>query len=108
VLDRAAAAAYRARLARLDDEIADAEADHDTNRVERHRYEKRWLLTELARAAGLGGRPRAFTDDAERARSAVTKAIRRAIDKVAAAEPSLGELLRSQVHTGAFCRFEPA
>jgi hypothetical protein len=107
VLDRAAAAAYRARLARLDDEIADAEADHDTNRAERHRHEKRWLLTELARAAGLGGRPRAFTDDAERARSAVTKAIRRAIDKVAAVEPALGESLRSQVHTGAFCRFDP-
>jgi hypothetical protein len=108
VLDRAAAAAYRARLARLDDEVADAEADHDTSRAERHRDEKRWLLAELARSAGLGGRQRSFPDDAERARSAVTKAIRRAIDKVAAAEPSLGEPLRSGVRTGTFCRFDPA
>jgi hypothetical protein len=108
VLDRAAAAAYRARLTTLDDEIADAEADHDLARAERRRNEKRWLLAELTRAAGLGGRPRVFADDAERARSAVTKAIRRAIDKVAAVEPALGELLLSQVHTGACCRFDPA
>jgi hypothetical protein len=92
----------------LDDEIADAEADHDLTRAERRRDEKRWLLAELTRAAGLGGRPRVFADDAERARSAVTKAIRRAIDKVAAVEPALGELLLSQVHTGACCRFDPA
>jgi hypothetical protein len=108
ILDRAAASAYRARLSRLDSDIAEAEADNDLGRNTSLRAERRWLLDELGRTAGLGGRSRAFADDSERARSAVAKAIRRAIDRVSRADPALAARLRSQVQTGLVCRFSHA
>ena len=108
LLDRTAAAAYRARLMRLDTDIADAEQTNDLAALTRLRAEREWLVEELRRGAGLGGRPRAFVDDAERARTAVAKAIRRAIEQVRRAEPSLGDRLRAQVSTGTVCRFTPA
>jgi hypothetical protein len=62
----------------------------------------------LGRAAGLAGRSRTFVDDAERARTAVAKAIRRAIDRVGRTEPALADRLRDQVRTGLVCCFIPA
>jgi hypothetical protein len=108
VLDRAAASAYRTRLTRLDAELSEADTNHDLGRLARLRAERDWLLDELRRAAGLGGRTRSFTDEAERARTAVAKAIRRAIDRVGRVEPALANRLRAQVHTGVVCRFTPA
>ena len=45
----------------------------------RARTERDWLLAELAAGTGLGGRARSFSDNGERARLAVGKAIRRSI-----------------------------
>ena len=106
-LDEAAVRAYRARLASLRAEIDEYEAMHDPVRVERARVEYDWLVSELVSAAGLGGRPRRFADNEERARVSVGKAIRRAINRIAAAEPGLGEQLRTTVHTGMRCRYQP-
>ncbi len=108
VLDRTAVSAFRVRLAQSDTAIADAERVNDITTLSRLRSEREWLIAELRRGAGLGGRPRTFVDDAERARTAVAKAIRRAIDRVDKAEPSLGQRLRAQVSTGTVCRFTPA
>ena len=48
----------------------------------RARAEREWLAAQLASATGLGGRVRSFPDDAERARVAVGKAIRRALVRI--------------------------
>ena len=64
--------AYRARLADLDAEIADAQDNHDLERATQARTEKDALIDELSTAYGLGGRPRRLGDSAERARKAVT------------------------------------
>jgi hypothetical protein len=45
--------------------------------------------------------------DSDRARLAVTKAIRYAIRKVERAHPPLGRILAATVKTGTFCRYEP-
>src|SRR5262249_50443290 len=79
VLDRAAVAQYRQRLAVLRDQIDDLEADGDRNGAARAHAERDWLLAELGANAGLGGRSRNFADGQERARLAVGRAIRRAI-----------------------------
>jgi tetratricopeptide (TPR) repeat protein len=63
------------------------------------------LARELARATGLGGRVRSFTDVPERARVAVRKAIKRAIDEISLANPSVGRHLTSRVETGSACRY---
>ena len=84
VLDDTARRAYRARLAELDRELDEAEADADLGRAERVRAERSMLASELAAAFGLGGRARMAGDPAERARKAVTMRIRAAIRAIGA------------------------
>jgi hypothetical protein len=106
VLDRVALTAYRYRLTELDDEIAEAEEWHDQARLSALRHERDFLLAELSGSLGLGGRPRHFADEAERARINVTRAIRSTIRKIATYDAALGELLNARVTTGRRCRYE--
>jgi hypothetical protein len=107
VLDDDAVREYRRRLARLSAETEAAARRGDAQGAQRARAERAWILGELAGAAGLGGRTRGFADEAERARIAAGKAIRRAIDRIAAADPLIGEHLRHAVHTGLHCCYQP-
>jgi hypothetical protein len=107
VIDRQAAAAYRRRLAELDDELEEAREWSDEGRRARARAEREALLQQLSAAAGLSGRLRATGATSERARVAVRKAIAAAIERVDAVDPLLGRLLRDTVHTGTSCRYEP-
>jgi hypothetical protein len=102
VLDQAAIAEYRNRLRRLD-----AELDQRAGGAAEARAERDWLVAQLASAAGLGGRVRSFPDQGERARVAVGKAIRRALARIAEADPVLGDHLRQTVHTGVRCSYWP-
>ena len=58
---RQALAAYRARLAELDAELAEAESWADEGRLTRLRLERGALLDEVATATGLSSRPRRFS-----------------------------------------------
>ncbi len=107
VLDDVAKAAYRRRLAALEEEIEDAEADDDDLRAERARGERSALVDELAAAVGLAGRDRRLGDDAERARKAVTARIRDALRRVRDVHPALGDHLAGAVQTGAWCAYRP-
>ena len=51
---------------------------------------------------------RSFADAPERARTAVRKAIKRAIDEIAAANPAIGEHLAQRVETGSTCCYHLA
>jgi hypothetical protein len=53
------------------------------------------------------GGPRAAATSADRARAAVTLAIRRAIDAIAELEPALAGHLAGAVKTGVFCSYAP-
>src|SRR5262249_53291801 len=107
VLDRAAVARYRQRLVELRDQIEDLDDRGDAEGADRARAERGWLMAELAAGTGLGGRSRAFSDSAERARLAVGKAIRRTIAHIEEAEPEIGAHLRAGVHTGSRCWYRP-
>ena len=107
VLDRAAVHEYRERLARLRVEIDELDARNEPQRAARARAERDWLMAELTRAAGLGGRARGFTDSGERARIAAGRSIRRAMSRIAAADAQIGEHLRNAVHTGVRCSYRP-
>ncbi len=107
VLDERAKREYRQRLADLDAEVAEAEADADVGRREKAVAERDFLVAELTRALGLGGRSRRVGDDVERARSTVTARIRDAIRRIDAASPTLGEHLRRSVRTGTYCSYDP-
>jgi hypothetical protein len=108
VLDDRARAAYRTRLARLDEELAEADTHHDIERSARLAAERDALIDELTSAAGLGGRPRRLGDATERARTTVTARIRDAIGRIERVHPELGRHLRASIVTGARCSYRPA
>lgn len=108
VHDAKARRAYMARIRDLGEELAEAEAANDLGRADALRTELEILLEEVGSATGLGGRPRAFADDAERARTAVTKAIKRATDEIAAVNRVLGDHLRASISTGTTCVYRPS
>jgi hypothetical protein len=107
LLDAEARAAYKARLDELQEEIDEAEAFNDPVRAERARDEREFLVRELARAVGLGGRGRKAASHAERARLNATRAIRAAMTNLAREHPSLGRHLTATIRTGRYCSYTP-
>jgi tetratricopeptide (TPR) repeat protein len=107
LLDAEAKAAYRARVEELRAELDEAERFNDPVRAAQARSELDFLVAELARAVGLGGRDRRAASHAERARLNATRAIRSAIANLARADPSLGRHLEATVRTGRYCSYTP-
>ena len=107
VLDEASKAAYRDRLEDLRTELSEAEDWNDTERAARLRAEQAALVHELAAAMGIGGRDRVAASAAERARVSVTRAIRAALERVAAQSQQLGDHFDATIRTGTFCSYVP-
>jgi hypothetical protein len=107
LLDAEAKASYKARLDELRAERDEAEGFNDPARAEKARQEQDFLVRELARAVGLGGRDRRAASHAERARLNVTRAIRAAMAGLARAHPSLGRHLSATIRTGRYCSYTP-
>jgi tetratricopeptide (TPR) repeat protein len=107
VLDTRAKDAYRRRLAEIDDDIDQARALGDAERAAQADAERDFLVRELARAYGLGGRGRRTASASERARAGVTRAVRQAIARIGEHHPQLGEHLRRTVRTGTYCAYVP-
>ena len=107
VLDDAARRAYERRVRDLQQDLEDAEADHDVGRAERARAELDAVVDQLTAALGLGGRSRRSAGSAERARTTVTQRVRATIRRVEDAHPRLGRHLRASVRTGTFCSYVP-
>jgi hypothetical protein len=107
VLDRRAAAGFRARLDTLRDEAEVAVRAGDTGRAERARAERAAVARELRLAAGLGGRPRRLGDETERARKTVTARVRDALRRIGANHPAVAAHLRQALHTGTQCVYLP-
>jgi tetratricopeptide (TPR) repeat protein len=105
VLDDAAKAEYRRRIDELRAEVAEATEWNDQVRAAKAEAELDALTSELRRAVGLGGRDRPVADEAERARFAVSKAMRTAIRRIAEHHPQLGAHLARSVRTGTFCTY---
>lgn len=91
LLDETARRAYRSRL--------DLLFDDDPERA--------FILDELRRATGLGGRPRSASAEAERARVNVTRTLRAALDRIAAQAPRAAAHLQASIRTGLGCRYDP-
>jgi tetratricopeptide (TPR) repeat protein len=106
-LDATAKAQYRRRLEDLRDELELAERLNDVGRTENARNEMEFIEAELTAAIGLGGRDRKNGSHAERARLAVTKAIKTALSSVRHADPGLGRHLTLSIQTGSFCSYVP-
>ena len=106
-LDARAKEAYRRRLAEIDDDIDQARAIGDAERAAQADAEREFLVRELARAFGLGGRDRRVASGSERARAGVTRAVRQAINRLAEHHPQLGQHLGRTIRTGTYCAYLP-
>lgn len=107
ILDERAKTAYRRRLAEIEDDIGQARALGDDRREQQADAERDFLVGELARAVGLGGRARRAASASERARSGVTRAIRQGMARIGEHHPELGEHLDRAVRTGTHCAYVP-
>jgi hypothetical protein len=106
-LDAQAKDAYRRRLAEIDDDLEQARAVGDAERAAQADAERDFLVQELARAFGLGGRDRRAASASERARAAVTRAVRQAMTRIAEHHPQLGQHLSRTIRTGTYCAYVP-
>jgi len=107
VLDDQAKADYQNRLNQLNKELSIAEQSEDKIQYTKIEEEKKWILNDLKNASGFGGRDRTFTSAPERGRTAVNKAIRSAIAKIAEASPELARHLDRSIDTGLNCVYNP-
>jgi tetratricopeptide (TPR) repeat protein len=107
MLDERAKSAYRRRLAEIEEDIEQARALADAEREAQADAERDFLVRELARAVGLGGRDRRASSDSERARSGVTRAVRHGIARIGEHHPQLAEHLDHAVRTGTYCAYAP-
>jgi len=107
IIDARAKDAYRRRLAEIDDDIEQARAMGDTERAAQADAERDFLVRELAGAFGLGGRDRRAASASERARAAVTRAVRHGIARIGENHPELGEHLTRTIRTGTYCAYLP-
>src|SRR4029077_16876603 len=107
ILDSQAKAEYKRRINELRNDLQEAERFNDSYRVTKVRSDMNAIAEQLAAAVGLGGRDRRSSSDAERARSAVTKRIKEAINRIGKVMPALGRHLAARIKTGYFCSYNP-
>jgi hypothetical protein len=93
--------AHRARALDLREELDEARAFNDPERVSRAREQLEALAVAVAEA------DLSTSAAGERARINVTRAIKAALRRIAELEPELGHLLRGTVRTGTSCAYEP-
>lgn len=106
-LDAAERETYARQLADLRDELEEAVAFNDPGRAERAEARIEALSAELSRRVQGDGAATRSGAAAERARVNVTRAIARAVERIAAVHPALGQHLTATLRTGAFCRYAP-
>jgi RecA/RadA recombinase len=107
LVDRETLDAYRRRVAEIDEAIVRADAVGDRRRAVHLGEEREALRVELGSVLAMSGRSRRFVDSSERARTAVRKAIARAIDAIAESDETIASELRATITTGRACTYLP-
>jgi tetratricopeptide (TPR) repeat protein len=107
LIDQQAREAYRRRLAEVDEDIEEATRMNDVGRLELAQRDRDYLIAELTRSVGFGGRHRTVGSTAERARTSVTRSLRYAITRLSDHHPALAAHLEHAVHTGTYCCYTP-
>jgi hypothetical protein len=91
----------------LEDELEDARELGNDKRAAKAEDELEALGRELRRAIGRGGRDRRAASSAERARVAVRRAIRLALNRISERNRGLGRLLSTTIKTGGVYSYLP-
>ena len=106
-IDARARSEYRTRLRDLQAELDEAERMNDLGRSQRLHAEIEMVGQELTGSSGLGGRARAASSSAERARVPVGRNVRAVLEKIRHQHPGLGRHFATSISTGYFCAYQP-
>jgi len=107
ILDAEAKKDYMNRIKELDEEMASAALQEDDENEDVLQTEKDEILHQLQKGTGLGGKPRKFSGDTERARSNLTNHIKRAVEKIRQQNPELAKHLDDTIETRNHCVYRP-
>jgi len=107
LLDPRARQEYRARVASLESDLAEAREHNDLGRAAAVSEELDFLKAELSRALGLGGRERRAGGASERARINVQRRLRHALERITLQHAELGQMLERALKTGLYCSYRP-
>jgi hypothetical protein len=103
LLDSRALRELQVRLQQVEEELDEAQRANDLGQqVVLHR-EQEWLRSEISRA----WRQHKKNPSTERCRHAVSKAIRRALQKLSVVAPQAASHLRTTIHCGYVCAYLP-
>jgi hypothetical protein len=91
----------------LQQELSEAENNNDHVKANKIQQEYDALLNYLSKSLGLQGKVRHTNNPVEKARTAVTWRIRKAIQKIEQSHPALGKHFAVSVKTGTFCTYNP-
>jgi hypothetical protein len=105
ILDYAARKQYRDRLIELESELKDADTNNDIGLRENLIAEKHFIEDELTKAAGILGRSRLFSTAANKARKAVSAAVRNSLKAIQKPHPELASHLSKYIEFGSECRY---
>jgi DICT domain-containing protein len=103
ILDDTARQDYKRHLDLNKEELREAELNNDVGRHERLSKERQAIIEQLKAATGLSGRSRRFSNDAEKARKAVSAAINTALQTIKTHHPQLAKHLAERIQRGASC-----
>ena len=107
LIDEKAKKAYEQKILDLQEELADAESGNDLEQSRMLREEYDHLVDHLSQSLGLKGSMRQAGNPIEKALSAVTWRIRKAIDKIEKVHQPLGRHLTKSINTGTLCTYIP-
>jgi tetratricopeptide (TPR) repeat protein len=107
VFDSKTREAYRQRLAEVEEDLAEAEANNDLERATLARTDRQFLVDELRRGVGLNGRARKLGGGMERARTSATRSLRYALERIRRHHPALAGHLHRTIRTGTYFAYEP-
>jgi len=94
-------------LRMIEDDIAIYEDLTDQNKLGQLQERKLLIQQEIKRTQGLGGRIRQASSSHEKARQAITTAIRKARNKIAIHHPNLAMHLKNSLNTGSEFSYTP-
>ncbi len=96
----------RKELNRIKEDLIEAESRCDERQIAQLRAEKVGILAYLKKSSGRGGRTRAFSAEAEKARQAVRVAIQRTTMTIRKSHPTLADHLQRYIKSGVRCWYE--
>jgi hypothetical protein len=106
MIDDQALVDYRNRIKIINEKIEDAEEIGDIDVREKLLQERDFLVKEINTSLNNKGKQRKFSSAAEKARQAVSKAIKRALISLNATHPELYEHFKSSLSVGNLCIYQ--